>query len=234
MYEFKHDDFNEVGTLKEWKNEHTHVLFPLHTIQESLRGGAFWCLPNFEEDTKIFSIKHGEYRKLALKDTILPHTKQLSSSWGSIDVRVMWEKRNRELETSATLFCNKDGTHVRPGFHPYFSVFDDFLIECEGKTVTKTTLDNDSLLFISCTPDTEKTITLRTGSQFITLTVTVVGWKKVSPPTISFGVWSDNRDMYVCLEPVIGYGEEQNGLPEPFTMDNNDTLSCVCHITSEF
>ena len=224
--------FNNTGALISWQLDDINIVEPLHSTESGFsRGGAFLCIPNFEELSPPFSIKHGEYRRTTC-DNKLPHQKTLSSAtennWGNIDVITNWEEiaepNLKILKVSTTLRALSDVAWVRPGFHPYFSVSQNSFIDIAATRVEIASLPHDNMQKYMANSLAE-TIKLTTANYIVSVNC------NISPlpenPALVFAVWSDNKDRYVCIEPVIGKQPEADGLPTPLTLVKQEELRIV-------
>ncbi len=227
--------FNDTGTLSHWQLDGINVIEPLHDkAGGGLRGGAFLCLPNFEELSPPFSIKHGEYRITACGSQ-LPHRKILASAtksnWGHIDVISDWEEvedhQGKTLTVNTTLRALSDAAWVRPGFHPYFSVTEDSFITIGTTRLAVASLPHDAM---QCHPvvSLAETATLSTALYSVTVGCSVS--PLIAKLSLAFAVWSDKKHQYVCIEPVIGLQADLNGLPTPLTLANGEELAMVFKI----
>ncbi len=87
------ENFNSFDTLLSYtvkdKVTEREVIFP-YTQAELIRGGAFWCVPNFDEAEPPFTIRHGEYRITPLEENGNSKVKNISGPWGSIETNSTW------------------------------------------------------------------------------------------------------------------------------------------------
>ena len=224
--------FNDTGTLINWQLDDINIVEPLHGKEDGgSRGGVYLCIPNFEELSPPFSIKHGEYRTTAC-DNKLPHQKNLSSpaenNWGNINVITDWEEieeqNSKTLKVTATLRAISATAWVRPGFHPYFSVTQNSFIDIGSTRVDIASLPHDRL-------QKYKAASLSEEIKLTTADYTVSVNCNISPISenlsIVFGIWSDKKHEYVCIEPVIGIQPAQDGLPAPLMLVKNEELVIV-------
>ncbi len=222
--------FTDTGTLINWQLDDINIVEPLHDKEDGgSRGGVYLCIPNFEELSPPFSIKHGEYR-VTVSDNKLPHKKYLSSPaenpWGDVDVVTDWEEIEEEnrktLKVTTTIRAISGAAWVRPGFHPYFSVSENSFIEIRDARVDIASLPHDSLQKYKAASLSEE-VKLSTASYNVSVNC------NISPVSenlcIVFGIWSDKKHQYVCIEPVIGNLPTQDGLPTPLTLVKNEELS---------
>lgn len=227
-------EFTETGTLKKWSVHGVDIIPHIYeTASGKSRGGAFLCLPNFEALPAPFEIKHGEYRKELCK-TELPQQKIIASKhtpgWGKLSTSVMWEETLSGevsiLTTCVVLKALSDTVHLRPGFHPYFTIAKPFSIVIGDTTIDETSLPYDQLYALPVHSDSPAA-RLNTNVATVLLSCSVAGWPSNSTPSYSFCVWSDNKDEYVCIEPVIGGTHNDEGLPSPFILEKNTELTLV-------
>lgn len=224
--------FNDTGTLINWQLDDINIVEPLHSKEGGgSRGGVYLCIPNFEELSPPFSIKHGEYRITAC-DNSLPHQKNLSSpaenNWGNIDVITDWEEieeqNTKTLKVTTTIRAISDTALVRPGFHPYFSVSENSFIEIGATRVDIASLPHDSMQRYEAASLSEA-VKLTTADYSVSVNC------NISPISenlsIVFAIWSDKKHEYVCIEPVIGNQPAQDGLPAPLTLVKNEELVLV-------
>ncbi len=221
--------FNDTGTLINWQLDDITIIEPLHSKEDGgSRGGVFLCIPNFEELSPPFSIKHGEYRTTACNST-LPHKKNLSApaenNWGNVDVITNWqeseEHKGKTLKVTTTIRAMSDTAWVRPGFHPYFSITQNSYIDIGTTRLDIASLPHDSMQKYQAASLSE-VVKLTTANYSVSISC------KLSPITenhaIVFAIWSDKRHQYVCIEPVIGNQPAQDGLPTPLALDKDKEL----------
>ena len=55
-------ELSNKGTLLSFSLGENAIISPYSEVSP-YRGGAFWCLPNFDEGITPFTVRHGEYRK---------------------------------------------------------------------------------------------------------------------------------------------------------------------------
>jgi hypothetical protein len=224
--------FNDTGTLINWQLDDINIIEPLHSKEGGgSRGGVFLCIPNFEELSPPFSIKHGEYRTTAC-DSKLPHQKNISApaenNWGTVDVITNWEEieehNSKRLKVTTTIRAISNTAWVRPGFHPYFSVTQNSFIDIGTTQVDIASLPHDCM-------QKYQAASLSEAVKLTTANYTVSMNCKLSPitenHTIVFVIWSDKKHEYVCIEPVIGNQPAQDGLPTPLILVKNEELVMV-------
>lgn len=224
--------FNDTGTLIYWQLDDINIVEPLHDKEDGgSRGGVYLCIPNFEELSPPFSIKHGEYRATACENK-LPHKKNLASpaenNWGNVDVITDWEEVEEQniktLKVTATIRAISDAAWVRPGFHPYFSVTPNSFIEIGAARVDIAALPHDSLQKYEAASLSEE-VKLTTANYTVSVNCNIA--PSSENLSIVFGIWSDKKHEYVCIEPVIGNQPAQDGLPTPLTLVKNEELVMV-------
>jgi hypothetical protein len=221
--------FNDTGTLINWQLDDINIVEPLHSKEDGgSRGGVYLCIPNFEELSPPFSIKHGEYRTTACNSN-LPHQKNLSApaenNWGNVDVITNWEEidehNSKTLKVTTTIRALSDTAWVRPGFHPYFSLTQNSFIDIGTTRLDIASLPHDSM-------QKYKAALLCEVVKLTTANYTVSMSCKLSPITenhaIVFAIWSDKKHQYVCIEPVIGNQPAQDGLPTPLALVKDEEL----------
>jgi hypothetical protein len=150
-------EFTDTGTLRSWSIGDIVVIPEIKEVSPNkFRGGAFWCIPNFDQLGYPFEVKHGEYRNTKCTTPTLPHEKFLSaasgSGWGKLSTRVLWEEKTmlniHQLEVRAHLQALAPLTTLRPGFHPYFKVHESFTLEIAGITITSANMPVDKMVII--------------------------------------------------------------------------------------
>jgi hypothetical protein len=224
--------FNDTGTLINWQLDDINIVEPLHDKDDGgSRGGVYLCIPNFEELSPPFSIKHGEYRTTAC-DLTLPHQKILSSpaenNWGNVDVITNWEEieaqDSKTLKVTTTIRAISDQAWVRPGFHPYFSITANSFIDIGATRVDIASLPHDSLQKFAAASLSEA-VKLTTAHYTVSVNC------NISPISenlaMVFGIWSDKKHEYVCIEPIIGNQPAQDGLPSALTLVKDEELVMV-------
>ena len=230
--------FNQTGTLINWQLDDINIIEPLHSKADGgTRGGVYLCIPNFETLSPPFSIKHGEYRTTTCEHT-LPHKKKLASAtdndWGSVEVLTNWdeieEASKKTLIVTSTIRATSDVAWVRPGFHPYFSVTQNSFIDIGAIRVDVASLPHDSL-------QKYKPASLSQGVKLTTDHYIVSVNCNIAPSSanlcIVFGVWSDKKHEYVCIEPVAGNQPAGDGLPSPLALIKNEELVMVSTICAQ-
>jgi len=224
--------FNDKGTLINWQLDDINIVEPLHSKENGgSRGGVYLCIPNFEELSPPFSIKHGEYR-ITTCDNQLPHRKNLSSptenNWGNIDVVCDWEEWEEQnaktLKVAATIRAISDTAWVRPGFHPYFSVKPDSFIAIGATRVEIASIPHDSMQIYSAAALSEE-IKLVTADYTVAMNCNI---SSVSANlSLVFVIWSDKKHEYVCIEPVTGNLPGPDGLPTPIKLLKDEEFAMV-------
>lgn len=230
--------FTDTGTLINWQLDDINIVEPLHDKEGGgSRGGVYLCIPNFEELSPPFSIKHGEYRTTAC-DNNLPHQKNLSApaenDWGNVDVITDWEQieeqNSKTLTVTTTIRAVSDTAWVRPGFHPYFSITPNSFIDIGSTRVDIASLPHDSLQKYKAALLSEA-VKLSTANYSVSMNC------RISPIaenlSLVFGVWSDKKHEYVCIEPVIGNQSARDGLPTPLALVKGEELVMVFTIRAD-
>lgn len=224
--------FNDTGTLISWQLDDINIVEPLHNKTDGgSRGGVFLCIPNFEELSPPFSIKHGEYRTTVC-DNKLPHHKSLSSpadkDWGTVEVTTDWEEieaqNSKTLKVTTTIRAISDAAWVRPGFHPYFSVTQNSFIDIGAARVDIASLPHDSLQKFKAASLSEE-VKLTTENYTVSVNCDIAPISENL--CIVFGIWSDKKHEYVCIEPVAGNLPAQDGLPTPLALVRDEELVIV-------
>jgi hypothetical protein len=224
--------FNETGTLIDWQLDEIDIIAPLHSKEGGgSRGGVYLCIPNFEELSPPFSIKHGEYRQTAC-DSKLPHQKKLSSpaghNWGSIDIVTDWEEfteqNGKTLQVTSTIRAISDMALIRPGFHPYFSISENSFIEIGANRIDIASLPHDKMQVFQVASIFEAA---KLTTDFYSVLIDCQLAPLSENLSLAFVVWSDKKHAYVCIEPVIGNHASQDGLPSPLTLTENEVLEMI-------
>ena len=234
-------DFTETGTLVKWSIGDIVVIPEIIEVSENkFRGGAFWCIPNFDQLGYPFEIKHGEYRITKCSTPTLPHEKFLSAEsgagWGKLATRVLWEEKTMlnvyQLETRAHLQALSPMTILRPGFHPYFKVHTSFILEIGGITITSETMPVDKIVSVPAQKNASgnAVATLKTGNLHITVAATMEEDLLRSSTCFSFCIWSDKPEGYICVEPVYGTTQGIDNLPTSFALGRGQTTTLVSKI----
>ncbi len=230
--------FTDTGTLINWQLDDINIVEPLHDKEDGgTRGGVYLCIPNFEELTPPFSVKHGEYRTTVC-DPQLPHRKNLTpcsdNDWGKVEVTTDWrqidEQNSKTLEVTTTIRALSDTAWVRPGFHPYFSISPNSFIDIGATRIDIAALPHDCLQTYQAASPSE-TINLTTPLYSVAMDC------RLSPVTeniaVTFGIWSDKKHEYVCIEPVIGNQPDGDGLPTPMKLSVGEELVMVFTIRAD-
>lgn len=222
-------NFTDTGTLITWQLDDIDIIEPLHHKEDGgSRGGVYLCIPNFEELTPPFSIKHGEYRTTVC-DSQLPHRKILAPSreqdWGNVEVMTNWEEseeqNSKTLKVTTSIRALSDTAWVRPGFHPYFSVTRNSFLEIAGTRVDVAALPHDSMRPY---PAASPSDPVKLNTDEFTVSMSCAISPLTQPIALAFGVWSDQKAEYVCIEPVIGHQPGADGLPTPLTLRQDEEL----------
>lgn len=220
--------FDKFDTLLEWKN--SSYLYPFTPRGESFRGGAFWCIPNQGPTYDIFEVQNGEYRKTEKAgDT---RQKHLAGKWGEIESSVSWEEVSGSLKSAATITALRNNTLIRPGFHPYFKVSGNFVITIGKKTLTNETIVQNDRLTIVVHNEGRAII----EQEYSKTELSFIARSNGPEMTISFCVWTDDKEKYICIEPVIGkdIAKEElfDGSPAPLALKKGDSVTIECVISS--
>ena len=234
-------EFTETGTLKKWSIGDIVIIPEIQEVSENkFRGGAFWCIPNFDQLGYPFEIKHGEYRNTKCVTNTLPHEKFLSAAsgagWGKLSTRVLWEEKAmatvHQLEVRAHLQALTPLTTLRPGFHPYFKVQGTFTLEIGGIKITSENMPVDKMIIVPVQKNASGSVvaTLITSNLHITVAATMEEDLLRSNACFSFAVWSDNPEEYLCVEPVYGTAYGIDNLPTSFVLDRGQTTTLVSKI----
>lgn len=221
--------FTDTGTLIRWQLDDIDVVAPLHDKPGGgSRGGVYLCIPNFEELSPPFSIKHGEYRTTVC-DVTLPHQKNLAASnendWGNIEVVTDWEETDEQhsktLKVTTNIRALSETALIRPGFHPYFSITPNSFLDITGTRIDVATLPHDSMRAYPANSVLDE-VRLNTSRYSMELSC------QINSPTpdvaLAFGIWSDKKAEYVCIEPIIGHQPGPDGLPTPLKLIQDDKL----------
>lgn len=200
---------------------------PLFSFEEGeiTRCGAFWCAPNFDELGTPFTTRHGEYRKTIGTTLDGTHTKNIEGSWGSLSTNCVWEESETGLTSTLTLTPNSGETYIRPGFHPYFVFSTKSIVSLEGETLSFADIAHDKKMVFLCNGNTgeiKAKITTPKGAILLSFSASSLLSNDYS---FSFCVWSDNKEKYICVEPVLGKGYLDNKLPAPFILQKGETLT---------
>lgn len=215
--------YNKFTTVTSCEFAGKQIFFPFIPYGEKFRGGAFWCIPNLGPKDTFFTLQNGEYRNQEGS-----FKKMLSGAWGRLEADVTWEEAGSVIHTKATIKALERHTHIRPGFHPYFATGKQFILTTDSLTLTQESIEHDAIRIIphasSLTLDGEH------GKVVISFTT------KTSSSSLShvygFCIWTDKKDSYICIEPVVGKTFIGNTLPEPLTLENNDTLTLEVVVSS--
>ena len=224
--------FNNTGTLINWQLDDINIVEPFHSKDNgSSRGGVYLCIPNFESLSPPFSIKHGEYRITAC-DTTLPHQKTLSAAsenpWGEIEVSADWqeitEPDRKTLKVTASIRALSAVALVRPGFHPYFSIFENSYIALGSTHIDVAALPHDSMrAYQAASLSEEAKLTTANYTASVKCQISA----RSEDLAIGYAIWSDKKSAYVCIEPVIGGVLGADGLPTPLKLVKNEILELI-------
>ncbi len=227
-------NFTDTGTLINWQLDDLNIIEPVHDkAGGGSRGGVYLCIPNFEELPPPFSIKHGEYR-ITNCDSTLPHNKTLGNAWGTVDVITDWEELAEQsikiLNVTTTIRATSETALVRPGFHPYFSVTENSFLDLATTRIEVANLPHDSLQKYQAASLAD-TVKLTTADYTVTVACSI------SPATenlsVAFGIWSDKKHEYVCIEPIIGNQFGADDLPTALTLLKGEELVLAFTIRAE-
>lgn len=220
--------FNEFNTLTDWKN--VSCLYPFTPNGESFRGGAFWCIPNQGPTYDVFGVQNGEYR--TIRSERGTSVKTLNGIWGEATADISWEAKENTLTSRAFIASLKNNTLVRPGFHPYFKVSGNFTITIGKKTFTNETIALNNRLTVIVHNEGKATLEQEYSKTEISFTARSNGPEM----TISFCLWTDNKEKYICIEPVVGKDitkeELFDGSPAPLMLKKGDTVTIDSTITT--
>lgn len=230
--------FTDTGTLINWQLDDINIIQPLQDKQDGgSRGGVYLCIPNFEELTPPFALKHGEYR-ITPCESDLPHQKNLTApdeiNWGTVKVITDWqeltEANSKTLTVSTRIRAVSDTALVRPGFHPYFSVTPNSFVDIAGTRIDVAALPHDSM---QPYPAASPTNPVKLSTEKFSATMTCEISPLTQPITLAFGIWSDKKAEYVCIEPIIGKQPGPDGLPTPLTLQQDEELVMAFTIRAE-
>ncbi|OAI14780.1 hypothetical protein A1507_00815 [Methylomonas koyamae] len=230
--------FTETGTLISWQLDDIDVVAPLHDKPGGgSRGGVYLCIPNFEELSPPFSVKHGEYRTTVC-DVTLPHQKNLSASdvhnWGNIDVITDWEETDEQnsktLKVTTTIRALSETALVRPGFHPYFSITPNSFLDIADSRIDIASLPHDSMRAYPAAAPNDP-VKLSTEEFAVSMACEISPLPQ--PIALAFGVWSDKKAEYVCIEPIIGHQLGPDGLPTPLALRKSEELVLAFSIRAD-
>ncbi len=229
---------NDIGTLITFTSLDDTVISPLPE-NEGGHGGAFWCLPNFDEGIAPFTVRHGEYRKtpgaFVGEATV---SKTISGPWGELHTKASWVFGETGLTTSMSLSAKRHETAVRPGFHPYFALqkpTSSYHIIIGNTIIESATILENMKMVVPCiSEDGVIKATLINGIHASDLTFSVRKTNKEEPFSFAICLWTDQKDKYICIEPVCGIGYDESGFPKPFTLKENETLDLEVTILFRF
>ncbi len=206
---------NDLGTILFLRDNEEDILFPFTKIGEKFRGGAFWCIPNQGNPTSPSALQNGVYR------TIHGIDKELEGPWGKISVHVSWEAKESFVTTTASIAALSD-SRLRPGLHPYFPVGDNFEIHLGEKKIVKDDIPSDEPVYFET--NTKEAVLMTNGKMIRISFEANVGAASY------FCLWTDNKDRYLCIEPVLGEALEGN-IPAPLLLPLGETLTITSTIT---
>jgi galactose mutarotase-like enzyme len=216
---------SSTGTLLDFSLQEKNLIYPF-TRNEKERGGAFWCLPNFDEPQNSFSVRHGEYRKNDGVFTGDFFEKRIQGLWGDLQTSCHWEGDETGFTSTMTMTSLSDETLIRPGFHPYFVSKDDMLVQVDKATLSLASLEVDTKAVLMCNESNQTVATLCSAQEKIMITLTA----SKSECHFSFCVWTDNKSSYLCVEPVCGISYDNDSLPSPFLLSLGETLTLTAKI----
>lgn len=231
-------NFTDTGTLINWQLDDINIIEPVHSKEGGgTRGGVYLCIPNFEELSPPFSIKHREYRTTVC-DSQLPHQKNLTASkeynWGDVEVITYWEEKDdqssKTLKVTTKIRALSHTAWVRPGFHPYFSITQDSFIQLGAMRIDVQALPHDSMRAYPAAALTDE-VKLNTADYTASMSC------EISSPSqqmaLAFAVWSDKKTEYVCIEPVIGEQPGDDDLPSPLRLLEAEELMLAFTIRAD-
>jgi galactose mutarotase-like enzyme len=155
-------------------------------------------------------------------------------NWGSVEVITDWqeltEANGKTLTVSTRIRALSETALVRPGFHPYFSISPNSFIDIAETHIEVAALPHDSLR-VHHAKSPAAPVKLSTTDYTVTMAC------HISPLSeglaLAFGIWSDKKAEYVCIEPIIGKQPGPDGLPEPLTLLKEEELVMVFTIRAE-
>jgi galactose mutarotase-like enzyme len=218
---------NDNGTILYFKHNDRDIIFPFTQFGDIYRGGMFWCIPNLGPEGSVFAMQNGEYRKTEGRDT-----KTLSGVWGSLVATVSYVFTDTTVVSTMFLRAAQHETKIRPGFHPYFPVGETFEIHIGETKLTKENIPSDTRVMVIVHEETP-TATLITHGTSTTISYHIDTWTSAQPQTKAFCIWTDNKDKYLCVEPVFGSGMQNDGSPDATTLNEGDevTVTATIHTT---
>ncbi len=229
---------NNVGTLITFTSVGELVIATLPE-KENAHGGAFWCLPNFDELGSSFTVRHGEYRETLgefSSDTTLAKT--ISGPWGELETNAIWQFGETEFTSHMTLLSKRCETLVRPGFHPYLTLqkaSSSYHIIIGDTIIESAMILENMKMIVPCTEE-EGAIkaTLISGIRTTHLTYSVQRSESAEHLSFAFCLWTDLKEKYICIEPVSGIGYDESGLPKPFMLDDTEVLKLEVKLSFDF
>lgn len=233
-------NFNTTGTLREWSIDGVVIIPEIKELEPGkFRGGAFLCIPNFDLPGYPFEIKHGEYRHETCNPT-LPHEKFIAAAsgagWGKVATRTIWEEKTiynlNQLEVRAHIQALTPMAVLRPGFHPYFKVYESFSLEIGAIKITSANMPVDKMLTVIAQKNNSGGVvaTLITGNLHISIAASMEDDVLRANSCFSFCVWSDKPEEYICVEPVYGTAHGLDNLPTSFALNKGQSTTIVSKI----
>ncbi len=221
------------GTLLSLSMEEKEIIYP-YDDESPYRGGAFWCLPNFDEAVIPFTVRHGEYRKIAGKGNDEMYSKNIEGPWGSLATTCNWKIDETGFTSTIDITSHSHETLIRPGFHPYMVMKDDLQIHIAGKTLLKNSLPLSIKLAIPCNEgDTSAVAEMQNISGNYTIRCQAISTDVTHIFSYAFCLWTDDVEKYICIEPVIGVSFNEDSLPSSFLLKENQTIKIVVEIIKQ-
>lgn len=221
------------GTLLSFSVGEETIIYPYSNVSP-YRGGAFWCLPNFDEGIMPFTMRHGEYRKVTGNSIDETYSKKIEGPWGSLATTCHWNEDETGVSTTMQMTSLSHETLIRPGFHPYFVMRDDLLIRVAGRTFYKNSIPLSLKLVIPCNEGADFAVAeMQNIKGNYIIRCKAASSEQTRNFTYAYCLWTDDIEKYICIEPVIGISFGEDTLPSPFSLKKNEVLSINVQIIKQ-
>ncbi|WP_157199253.1 hypothetical protein [Methylomonas koyamae] len=108
-----------------------------------------------------------------------------------------------------------------PRFHPYFSITPNSFLDIGDSRIDIASLPHDSMrAYPAAAP--HDPVKLSTEEFAVSMACEISPLPQ--PIALAFGIWSDKKAEYVCIEPIIGKQLGSDGLPTPLALRKSEEL----------
>ncbi|WP_099203664.1 hypothetical protein [Miniphocaeibacter massiliensis] len=205
-----------------------NILYPISLIEKKgmkkIRGGNFSCIPNFGVDEITNLNNHGYGRDLEWKvdfknkEEINLYVRGIGD-YKKLDTYLSYKLENNQfiMKLKFSNQGNKD-IFIAPGFHPYFSSKDNFLL-VEDRKYSKEELEKS--VFIE--------------KNYIEFETEKFKFSYTSEDFTTYVIWSDFLGDYVCVEPTYNGTSFKTGYKnKPYNLKSKEEIEFKIALNWEY